>query len=303
MYMAHNFFNNVYYELPRIFKSTDGGVNWFVTDTLQGMKPISPNAGPGFGFLKSMTWNDNVVFTSTYDHLAYSTTGGYDFQVRTDLPPFKMIVFDEGDGWIHAVSYDNKIYCNNGGITNNWLPLSNPFNITCIEIDPENHTIWYAGSDNSGVWKSVNAGLTFSPYNNSFTPSKKVIGISKDAGSGDTIIVATDKRVYKVWQGLLVNTESEETILPEKYSLSQNFPNPFNPNTSIQYSLSENMFVTLKVYDILGNEIAALVNEKQDRGIYSIQFSSVDYQLSSGIYFYRLEAGSFVETKRMMLLK
>jgi len=306
MYMAHNYFNNVFYEQPRIFKSTDGGLNWFVTDTLQGMKPISPNVGPGFGFLKSMTWNDNVVFTSTYDHLAYSTTGGYDFQVRTDLPPFKMIVFDEGDLWIHAVSYDNKIYCNNGGITNNWLPLSNPFNITCIEIDPEDHTIWYAGSDNSGVWKSVNAGLTFSTYNNSFTPSKKVIGISKDVGSGDTIIVATDKRVYKVWEGLLVNVESEETLNPESFSLSQNFPNPFNPVTVIRYSIPSDVKgmssnVKLNVFDNIGKHVAALVNEKQSAGSYEVNFKAEG--LPSGVYFYKLEAGEFVETKRMILLK
>jgi hypothetical protein len=94
---------------------------------------------------------------------------------------------------------------------------------------------------------------------------------------------------------------------PEKYSLSQNYPNPFNPNTVIRYSLIENHFTTLKVYDVLGNEIATLVNEKQNAGYYSVDFDSRDTQgrnLSSGVYFYKLAVdGNVIDTKRMMLLK
>ncbi|MBK8553732.1 MAG: T9SS type A sorting domain-containing protein [Ignavibacteria bacterium] len=88
-----------------------------------------------------------------------------------------------------------------------------------------------------------------------------------------------------------------------EFYLRQNYPNPFNPETVISYSLSENRFITLKVFDVLGNEIATLVNEKQNSGNYNYQFSTVNYQLASGIYFYKLEAGDFSETKRMILLK
>jgi hypothetical protein len=91
--------------------------------------------------------------------------------------------------------------------------------------------------------------------------------------------------------------------VPEKFELSQNYPNPFNPTTVISYSLSENSFVTLKVYDVIGNEVATLVSEKQNSGIYNYQFSTVNYQLSSGVYFYKIEAGSFSAVKRMILIK
>ncbi|MBK8553733.1 MAG: T9SS type A sorting domain-containing protein [Ignavibacteria bacterium] len=101
----------------------------------------------------------------------------------------------------------------------------------------------------------------------------------------------------------LTSIHQNENLIPDKFSLSQNFPNPFNPVTDIPYSLSEDRFVTLKVYDVSGNEIATLVNEKQTSGTYSYQFSTVNYQLASGIYFYKLEAGDFSETKRMILLK
>ena len=91
--------------------------------------------------------------------------------------------------------------------------------------------------------------------------------------------------------------------VPEKFELSQNYPNPFNPSTVISYSLSENSFVTLKVYDVIGNEVATLVNENQNSGIYNYQFSTVNYKLSSGVYFYKIEAGSFTAVKRMLLIK
>jgi len=102
----------------------------------------------------------------------------------------------------------------------------------------------------------------------------------------------------------------------ETYSLSNNFPNPFNPTTNIKYQIPEISFVTLKIYDVLGNEIANLVSEEKRIGNYEIEFNAS--KLPSGVYFYRLQAGSpsaglpagrhgsgqsFVETKKMVLMK
>lgn len=89
--------------------------------------------------------------------------------------------------------------------------------------------------------------------------------------------------------------------IPNKYSLEQNYPNPFNPTTTISYSIKEKGFVTLKVFDILGNEVKTLVNEEQDAGSYKFDFNAS--ALSSGIYFYTLNTGEFVLTKKMILLK
>ncbi len=86
-----------------------------------------------------------------------------------------------------------------------------------------------------------------------------------------------------------------------KYALLQNYPNPFNPTTSITYELPKASDVSLKVFDMLGREVATLVNERQERGRYSATFNA--NTLSSGIYFYRLQAGNFVQTKKMMLVK
>ena len=95
--------------------------------------------------------------------------------------------------------------------------------------------------------------------------------------------------------------ENEESSIPDSYALFDNYPNPFNPTTKIKYSIPEEAYVILKVYDILGKEITSLVNQSQQPGYYEIDFNASN--LSNNVYFYILQAGDFVETKKMLLLK
>lgn len=88
---------------------------------------------------------------------------------------------------------------------------------------------------------------------------------------------------------------------PKEFKLEQNFPNPFNPTTRIQYQLPSITEVSLKVYDILGNEVKELVNEQQEPGYYEVQFNASNF--ASGMYVYRLQAGDYVAIKKMMLVK
>ncbi len=99
----------------------------------------------------------------------------------------------------------------------------------------------------------------------------------------------------------VVGVQKENTHLPEKYVLHQNYPNPFNPSTTISYSLPTQSQVELKIYDVLGREVATLVNKEQNTGSYQVQFNASN--LGSGVYFYQIRAGSFVERKKMILLK
>jgi len=92
-----------------------------------------------------------------------------------------------------------------------------------------------------------------------------------------------------------------EVGFPTEFSLSQNYPNPFNPTTSIQYTVGSLQFVTFKVYDVLGKEIATLINETKPAGAYEVEFNGTG--LPSGIYFYRITAGSYSETRKMVLLR
>ncbi len=111
---------------------------------------------------------------------------------------------------------------------------------------------------------------------------------------------------YGVWRrpvsSLLTEfNESKTTELLSDFYLAQNYPNPFNPTTTIQYSIPQRSNVTLKVYDVLGSEIATLVNEEKERGVYTVNFNASN--MASGMYIYRITAGSFVETKKMILLR
>jgi S-formylglutathione hydrolase FrmB len=95
--------------------------------------------------------------------------------------------------------------------------------------------------------------------------------------------------------------EPRDISTVKEFHLAQNYPNPFNPTTTIRYQIPELSFITLKVYDVLGNEITTLVNEEKPIGIYEVELNANN--LSSGVYFYRLQAGSFVETRKMILMK
>jgi len=90
-------------------------------------------------------------------------------------------------------------------------------------------------------------------------------------------------------------------IAPKEFKLEQNFPNPFNPTTTIQYQLPVNSKVTLKIYDILGSEVKTLVNEEQEAGYKEVKFDASNF--ASGIYIYRLQAGKHVSIKKMMVIK
>ena len=102
---------------------------------------------------------------------------------------------------------------------------------------------------------------------------------------------------------IITSTEDDgnKVLAPNETTLYDNYPNPFNPSTNIRFSISVQLFTTLKVYDVLGNEVATLVNEEKPAGSFEVNFNAS--MLASGIYYYRLTAGNFAETKRMILLK
>ncbi|MCU0413578.1 MAG: T9SS type A sorting domain-containing protein, partial [Ignavibacteriaceae bacterium] len=127
-------------------------------------------------------------------------------------------------------------------------------------------------------------------------------------GKTDLAIIAADYNFGHDSLFVLYNTGNVSGIreeihqqIPENISLSQNYPNPFNPSTRIEYSIPQSGLVTIKIYDILGREVATLVNEEKQRGVYSISFDATG--LASGIYFYRIQFGNFVQTKKLTLLK
>lgn len=140
---------------------------------------------------------------------------------------------------------------------------------------------------------SANTSHTFVPEWTNLTNSQLIVLV--DIGNNGTI----DDTLY------LSNTvsvdEQGSLFTPNSYHLAQNYPNPFNPVTTILYSIPKRSTLNLTVYDMLGKEVATLVNEEKDRGVYTVNFDATN--LSSGIYFYRIQAGSFNQVKKMILLR
>jgi hypothetical protein len=146
----------------------------------------------------------------------------------------------------------------------------------------------------SGSWKNI--GRYFLPAH---TPiSIKVID-SGESSSGP--VIRADAFKILLFDGTTNIVDQNKKFIPTKFKLFQNYPNPFNPATKIQYQIPDISQVTLRVYDILGREITTLVNEEKSTGTYEVNFDASE--LSNGIYFYKMQAGSFVETKKMILLK
>ena len=115
-------------------------------------------------------------------------------------------------------------------------------------------------------------------------------------------LVARDSVLAFLRRELVVTgVASQRGTVPATYSLSQNYPNPFNPTTEISYQVSGNSGVKLAVYDILGREVAVLVNERKAAGSYTVKFNASG--LASGVYLCRLQAGSFVEAKKLLQVR
>jgi hypothetical protein len=107
--------------------------------------------------------------------------------------------------------------------------------------------------------------------------------------------------VLKYSQSIPTDVEEVSSEIPATFKLEQNYPNPFNPSTTISFSIPFSAFTSLKVYDILGNEVASLMSEEKLAGEYNITFDAS--ALTSGVYLYRLNAGNFSAMKKMILLR
>jgi hypothetical protein len=284
--------------------STDNGVSWRSSSNWEW------TLSPGF-FLAINYSRDSVLYLG--GHPGYRDTIGvyrtnpedsgrsrlYTFQTSYTRADF----LAQGDTLVLATSKTPASGDTTCGIFrssdqgNSWSQVLSSVNVEALARDDGNPSAMFAASER-GIYWSVDAGATWRMYNNTL-PSLHFVAVKKDPYS-DTLYVATqDSGIYKVF-GLAVNVE-EEPQLPKQCRLEQNFPNPFNPTTEIQFEIRVSRFVSLEVYDVLGREVAVLVNEWKSPGRYSVAWDARG--LTSGVYFYRIKAGNFAETKKLLLLR
>ena len=181
-----------------------------------------------------------------------------------------------------------KVSTNNGST---WIPLTGNYTQPGVSPQPVGQPV-YDGLKSNWVKEEIKLTNYLSSQFKIQFQLKSDGGLTRDGWYLDDIGVF----IYTIPTEILSDAKPVY-----KFSLEQNYPNPFNPTTSLQYSVGSLQFVTLKVYDILGNEVAILVNEEKPAGYYEIEFDASN--LTSGIYYYRINAGNFSEIKKMILLK
>ena len=286
--------------------------NWTIYDTNSGLPDIYMTSN-----CIAIDRNENKWIGTTWGGLAkYDDTNWTVYDASNSGLPgnnVNCIAIDgNGNKWIGTneglVKYDDTnwtVY----DTSNSGLPSNH---VHCLAID-ESGNKWI-GTEWSGLAKFDDTNWTVYNTANSGLPDNRVNCITIDGngnkwiGVGNPVLIApviapTGGLAAFNENGIITSVESKDNKVdyPVKFILSQNYPNPFNPVTSIQYAISSRQFVTLKVYDVLGREVATIVNEEKPAGNYEVKFDGAN--LASGVYFYRLTAGNFVETKKMILLR
>lgn len=287
--------------------STKGAVNWvpFVAGPAQSFEMAPPNdmTEPGQsewmalasdGMPTTVSWDSTTKMTGNAS-LKVVTESGFDVNIHRWPPDNKIAAWNLTNRTILNVSFyaDNT---NSGGFQNFSIRLGNDFG-GYYEYVASASLLTNA----IGKWQTYQV-----PLKGSTTWKRTTVGnVSMNDISYVEIHPDTWGGGFTLWIDNLsfypLTAVSEKPVEPSVFSLGQNYPNPFNPTTQIDYNVPESSHVTLRVYDVLGREVATLVNGEKTAGSYEATFNGE--RLPSGVYFYTLKAGSYAATKKMTLLK
>ena len=274
-------------------KSTNGGVNWASWSTLATTN-TSGTYNNAACFLGTSVW-----FSGNGDNsINYSSNMGANWTSQPNAQSeLGAIWFNSAtNGLIGGfTSYLGVKYTTNSGV--NWTAVTNPATIAIIAITGSGAE-YRVASQGLNIYYTANSGTNWST---DYTVTAGSFYAMQKARTGNTIWAVRSNGAISRYGSPITGITPITENTPVDYKLSQNYPNPFNPTTKISFSLPKSGFVSLKVYDILGKEVANLVNSNMNVGSYSYEFNASN--LTSGIYFYKLESNGFMETKKMMLIK
>ncbi len=228
----------------------------------------------------------------------------------------RMISDHDGNIVVRTISLPYKLWRFDGNAwTETPLPTgigSSPF-ISPMTVDNDG-VIWgvfFAGGSNKGVYFTANNGTSWKyvgldkvgvPFLSAVEES--AISLKKSSGSTTSAVYATSfiDGIYRFTTAFEpTSVEDTKPMIAHSYELYQNYPNPFNPSTTIRFQIPVSGFVSLKIFDVLGREVATLLNEEQKEGTHSVLFDAS--KLSTGVYIYNLKAGSYIASKKLMLMK
>jgi hypothetical protein len=186
-----------------------------------------------------------------------------------------------------------------------WVPVNNGLTVLDVMSFAVKDNNLFAGTWNGGVFHTQDYGANWEPVNTGLTnPVTQTYAVTQTLATDGAYLYAGD-RGTGVWRRplseMITSAETLASGLPSWYALAQNYPNPFNPSTTITFELPQSSEVRLGVFDMLGREVSMLVNERRDAGIHEVKFDGS--RLASGVYFYRLQAGEFVQAKKLVIVK
>jgi photosystem II stability/assembly factor-like uncharacterized protein len=293
--IGSNLFAGDYYY--GVYRSTDNGTTWTQMDsglTALAVNVLIPSGSNLFDGTSGggvfLSTNNGTNWTAVNTGFSKTTYGYIDAMTVSGTNLF-------------AGTYEAGVFLstNNGA---NWTAASNGLPMIGISYDQilafaaSGKNIFVAPSG-GGVYLSTNDGTSWTSVNTGL----KYMGIKALAVNGGYLFAGGDSS--GVWRRplseMITAVKGNENDVPKTFSLSQNYPNPFNPTTVINYQVPASAMVTLKVYDVLGREVATLINGRQNAGYYNATFNAAN--LPSGVYFYRLEAGTYHNTRKLLLLK
>lgn len=268
-----------------ILRSTNNGVNWSIVTS--GTIRYRGSAAK----LSTKAWivgDGGVIFTSNNSGVSFTAQNS---NTASDLHTIFML--NDLTGYIGGQN-STIIYTTSGGAQ--WTSRNSGINQGIDGIHFSNINTGWAVGNNGAVYVTNNAGVTWTAENSSTTNELNDVYFPDinhgwAVGMNGTII-------FRSGTVGLVELSGE---IPHNFSLNQNYPNPFNPVTTIEFSLSSQSFIELSVFNLLGEEVAVLVNQELAPGVYRTSLNAAG--LPSGIYFYRLKADDFQSTKKMMLVK
>lgn len=307
-----------------VYRSTNNGTSWTQTSlttqtvyalTVNGSSIFAGASGSGvyLSTNNGVNWTQNSL--SSHTVLSLATSGANDYagtsiygiyrstnsgvnwaQTSMNFSSLKALAITGSYYYAGAYSLtgSNGFYRSTDGGTWTLVGLNN-INVLSLAISGGNVI---AGTEN-GVYLSTNNGTNWFIKNQGLATVPHIEALLV---TGNYIYAGTYGQ--SVWRRTItdiIEVRNISTEIPSDYSLSQNFPNPFNPSTGIRYAIPKDGTVTLKVFDALGREIETLVSERQQAGTYEATFNAADY--TSGTYFYRLTSGSYSETRKMILIK
>jgi hypothetical protein len=296
-----------------VYRSTDGGKNWSVASNHVAnsawVSALAISSGTtGSANTRLFAGTDVGVFLSTDSGATWRGTGA------TGNPVWALVL--HGTNLFAGIGGGVSLSTDDG---TNWKTVNNGLSYRgLLHSFAVSGTSLFAGTWGGGVFYSPDSGSTWTATNDGILASDVMINAlvvsSTSGGAGEMNIfagtVSDPWSNFSVLNGGVYRRPLTEIVAgiamprngaPAIYRLEQNFPNPFNPTTTIRYALPVRSQVTLSVFNILGQQVATPVNGSQEAGIHDVQFDGGG--LASGVYFYRIHAGDFVQTKRLLVIR